>query len=673
VNLTIRGKLYAAFGVVLLVVVAVAVVAGYRIQKTTEIQNRVANLRQPTVLMSQNLRNGVNLSLAGLRGYIILGGNPEKALIFKKERAQGWLEIDKAVAQLEVLSNRWTDADNITRLQTLRQMIEVFRVAQDDIEGIAHKSENIPSLHMLLTEAAPQAAVVIDSITDLINEESRLAATKDRKKLLKLFADSRGSFALSLANIRAYLLSGDESFLEDYWVKWNTNQARLDQLVKLDHLFSKGQNINWKRYLSARDDFSNFPERMFESRRSKQWNLANYWLGSKAAPKAESISNVLFEMQSSQNVLANKDAQELEQQTKKLVLMMLIGGLAILILGSVVSVVLGRSITKPLHEVIVRAKEIAAGNLTGGKLKSKGTDEIGDLLAAFNEMSEGLSEVIKKVEISGSELSASATQLTTTAVQVNKSMEDQQQETGQVATAMNQMSMTVQDVARNAAEASSSSEEADRASFEGKAAVEDVVNSINSLAGSIDKATIGINKLGEESEGVDDIVAVISGIADQTNLLALNAAIEAARAGEQGRGFAVVADEVRTLAARTQESTEEIRSMLDRLKLGAASAVKMMGEGHVQAQNCVEKANTAAESLSVIAGVVKSINDMSTQIATASEEQSVVSEEINKNILNINCGVENILENIKESAEAANKNGDLADEMGRMISRFRLN
>ena len=672
-NLTIRGKLYAAFGVVLLVVVAVAVVAGYRIQKTSEIQNRVANLRQPTVLMSQNLRNGVNLSLAGLRGYIILGGNPEKALIFKKERAQGWLEIDKAVAQLEVLSNRWTDADNITRLQTLRQMIEVFRVAQDDIEGIAHKSENIPSLHMLLTGAAPKAAVVIDSITDLINEESRLAATKDRKKLLKLFADSRGSFALSLANIRAYLLSGDESFLEDYWAKWNTNQARLDQLAKLDHLFSKGQSRNWKRYLSARNEFSYFPERMFESRRSKQWNLANYWLGSKAAPKAESISDVLFEMQNSQNALANQDAQELEQQTKKLVLMMLIGGLTILILGSVVSVILGRSITRPLHEVIVRAKEIAAGNLTGGKLKSKGTDEIGDLLAAFNEMSEGLSEVIKQVEISGSELSASATQLTTTAVQVNKSMEDQQQETGQVATAMNQMSMTVQDVARNAAEASSSSEEADRASFEGKAAVEDVVNSINSLARSIDKATIGINKLGEESEGVDDIVAVISGIADQTNLLALNAAIEAARAGEQGRGFAVVADEVRTLAARTQESTEEIRSMLDRLKLGAASAVKMMGEGHVQAQNCVEKANVAAESLSVITGVVKSINDMSTQIATASEEQSVVSEEINKNILNINCGVENILENIKESAEAANKNGDLADEMGRMISRFKLN
>jgi len=673
VNLTIRGKLYAAFGFVLFIVGLVSVLAGYRIQEINEIQSTVTNLRQPTVLISQNLRNGVNLSLAGLRGYIILGGNPEKSLIFKKERAQGWREIDKAVEQLEGLSSRWTDPDNIVRLQTLRQMIEVFRVAQDDIEGIAHKSENIPSLHMLLTDAAPRAGVVIDSITDLINEESRLPATKSRKKLLKLLADSRGSFALSLANIRAYLLSGNESFLEAYWVKWDINQSTMDQLVKLDHLFSKSQNKNWQRYLSARNEFSSFPEKMFESRGSKQWNLANYWLGIKAAPKAKSIFDVLFDMQVSQNSLADQDTQELELQTKKLILMMLVGALVILIIGVGVSVVLGRSITRPLHEVIVRAKEIAAGNLTGGKLKSKGTDEIGDLLAAFNEMSEGLSEVIKKVEESGTELSASATQLTTTAVQVNQSMESQQQETGQVATAMNQMSMTVQDVARNAAEASSSSEEADRASFEGKAAVEDVVNSINSLAMSIDKATIGINKLGEESEGVDDIVAVISGIADQTNLLALNAAIEAARAGEQGRGFAVVADEVRTLAARTQESTEEIRSMLDRLKLGAASAVKMMDEGHVQAQNCVEKAHVAAESLSVITGVVKSINDMSTQIATASEEQSVVTEEINKNIFNINCGVESILENIKESAEAANKNGDLADEMGRMISRFQLN
>jgi len=671
-KMTVKRKLLLAFSIILALVIMVSANTWYRIQKTNDIQNQVTNLRHPTVLASQSLRNGVNLSLAGLRGYMILGKDPIKAAQFRNERALGWRKIDAAIEQLQTLSSQWTEPENLLRLDEIKTLTKDFRVAQSEIEDIAHENENVPSINMLLTKAAPKAEIVIQAITNLVDQEATQPATASRKNLLKLFADSRGSFALGLANIRAYLLSGDDQFLRMYWAKWEINQLRFTQIEKNINLLTPKQMLEWKLYAEALREFSQLPKIMFESRSAKDWNLANFWLGTKAAPKAIGILAVLDEMQSTQNLLAKKGVQALKQQTYILTLMMILGTFFILIIGIAVSTGLSRSITKPLHNAVERAKEIAAGNLAGDKLLISGNDEITELLTAFNNMTENLRNVIQKVGKSGGELSVSATQLSQAAAHNNSSMENQQREVEQVATAMNQMTATIQEVARNAAEASSAAEQADRASQEGTYAVEHTVQSINTLAGSIEKATTTINKLGVETEGVDDIVAVISGIADQTNLLALNAAIEAARAGEQGRGFAVVADEVRTLAARTQESTEEIRSMLDRLKAGSMNAVTMMSDGHAQAKRCVEKANDATESLNAITKVVQTINDMSTQIATASEEQTAVSDEINRNIVNINSDVEAILDNTRETGVSAHQNGQLALEMERVIGQFQV-
>jgi len=182
------------------------------------------------------------------------------------------------------------------------------------------------------------------------------------------------------------------------------------------------------------------------------------------------------------------------------------------------------------------------------------------------------------------------------------------------------MSATVKEVAQNTSDAAMSADDTDKATQSGHAIVVETVDSINELAEAIENAAYTINQLGDETNEVDTILVSISGIADQTNLLALNAAIEAARAGEQGRGFAVVADEVRTLAARTQESTAEIRTMLDKLKSGGNNAVEVMSVGHAQAQASVEKANIAKETLQSITETMNVIRDMDTQIVTAAEE-----------------------------------------------------
>jgi methyl-accepting chemotaxis protein len=198
------------------------------------------------------------------------------------------------------------------------------------------------------------------------------------------------------------------------------------------------------------------------------------------------------------------------------------------------------------------------------------------------------------------------------------------------------------------------------------------MDGINQLALSIGTTSQAINKLGEDTNSVDNIVAVISEIADQTNLLALNAAIEAARAGEQGRGFAVVADEVRTLASRTQKSTEEIRTMLDQLKIGAKDAVLAMDEGQGQAQSSVEEAKNASDAITEISRVVTEINEMNTLIAVASEEQRIVTEEMNRNVVRINSQSHSTLQNSRETTEAAHTINALSSQMQQMVSRFKI-
>ena len=259
-------------------------------------QTRVTELRQPTVITSLNFNNGINMTLAGLRGYMILGNAPEKGELFKNVRKNGWQIIDTSIAELDQFAKSWTDPANIERLEALKPILEEFRIAQQEIEDIAHQPSNIESLNILLTKAAPEAKSVISAISNMLNIEAELPATSDRKRLLNLLADSRGSFALGLASIRAYLLSGNTSFKNEFEKHWQTNQQRFDQLKQNSELFSTQQLPFWEQYQQARATFSGLPNTMFASRSSKEWNKANYWLGVKAAPKAKQIEEILAKM-----------------------------------------------------------------------------------------------------------------------------------------------------------------------------------------------------------------------------------------------------------------------------------------------------------------------------------------------------------------------------------------
>ncbi|MDH5359117.1 MAG: methyl-accepting chemotaxis protein [Gammaproteobacteria bacterium] len=326
----------------------------------------------------------------------------------------------------------------------------------------------------------------------------------------------------------------------------------------------------------------------------------------------------------------------------------------------------------PLRHVCEVLSKIAQGDLTNDLRLDGRKDEVGELLAALSDMQRKLSVIIKQTTDTAGALDSSSNFISELSVKTTDAVGRQQSESDQVVAAMNQMTSTVMEVARNANSAASSAREADTEASKGQAVVNESIASIESLAHEVELGAQAINELAKESTNIGSVLDVIRDIADQTNLLALNAAIEAARAGEQGRGFAVVADEVRTLASRTAESTAEIQQMIERLQGGARNAVSVMESGRNQAQHSVIQAAEAGKALELIAAMVSTITDMNTQIASAAEEQTAVTDEINRNVVNINDATSSISEGATEVADVGEHLVALSQGLNALVSQFKI-
>lgn len=336
---------------------------------------------------------------------------------------------------------------------------------------------------------------------------------------------------------------------------------------------------------------------------------------------------------------------------------------------------LKKSLTTRLGEVNRVLESIISGVKndfnTSLRCKVSGNDDVTQTATSANKLMENLKGTFREIKEVATELTLSTSQFYSLIEQTKIGAEAQEQQTLSAATAMNEMSATVQAVAVNADSAAAAAESADSEAAAGKEIVSSTIDVINTLAMEVDKAAEVITKLETESESIGVVLEVIRGIAEQTNLLALNAAIEAARAGEQGRGFAVVADEVRILAQRTQESTQEIRQMIERLQSGAGEAVSVMVQGRAQAKASVEQASKAGASLEAITKAVSDISTMNTQIARAAKEQSSVANDINMNISGIAKVSDETSSGAQEATKASEELDAIASKLANLLSSIR--
>jgi methyl-accepting chemotaxis protein len=324
--------------------------------------------------------------------------------------------------------------------------------------------------------------------------------------------------------------------------------------------------------------------------------------------------------------------------------------------------------------VVKELNKVASGDMSGdthSNLSTTNNDELGQICHAVQNMKIKLRELISQVGNSASQCASSSGEMATITGDALQNMQNQNSEIEQVATAMNEMTSTVAEVAQNTSNAADSAQQAQESTHNGQMIVNETIQVINELATGVENASEAIQAVQADSEQIGTVLDVIKGIAEQTNLLALNAAIEAARAGEQGRGFAVVADEVRTLASRTQESTQEIQAMIERLQTGSRNAVEAMSQGRKQAENGVSKVKEAGEALQQITAAVNTISDMNLQIASAAEEQNSVAEEVNRNITNISQIAEQTVTTTEQIATSGNELEHMAVELQQLVSQFK--
>ncbi len=384
------------------------------------------------------------------------------------------------------------------------------------------------------------------------------------------------------------------------------------------------------------------------------------------------MREVIHQSETTLNVISEQIQQASAAKIKQIFIVTSVIALVIIVILLGLIQLLNRSINQPINMLAEIMKKSRQDNDLTVRSDLSGNNEIVEMAAVFNSMMIAFAGVIREVIDSSHQVKTAADQLTIVSEQNKQGVIQQQSDSEQVATAMNEMSATVQEVARYAVQAAQASNSADEEAEKSKQVVREAIEGIKKLAEQVEFGVDSIRELQLESNNIGSVLTVIQSIAEQTNLLALNAAIEAARAGESGRGFAVVADEVRTLAQRSQQSTEEIKQIIERLQKSADKSVNVMTSGSEQAKASVKQAETAGQFLQQITESVNAINDMNIHIASAAEQQTAVAEEINSNITSIANVAEENAQSTQTTSETSHKLAELATQLQNQLNRFRV-
>ncbi|MBI6897769.1 methyl-accepting chemotaxis protein [Pseudomonas putida] len=628
-NVSVNRKLGIGFGLVLLLTLGITFTGWLGIDSVTSRGDKLGNI---SVIhqYTQDLR------LARL-GY---ERNRDDAAVAELEKALANLErqVQFMLGQIELPADR-------QRLDKQQDAVRQYQQAFAELKQAGQRRE---ASRATLGDSADKAAELIGKVQQRLLQGGDIQQYQEVVQVAALLQQAR-------FQVRGYTYSGKAEFQQ-------TALGAIDQAMtvlkalpgKLPAEFAASLDDAAGALAAYRDAVNQFGNAQAASEQAL----------TRMSAQGQLLLTASQEMTVSQTTVRDQGTQ----QAKTL----LAGATALaLVLGVLAAFAITRQIIVPLRQTLAAAERVAGGDLRQD-LKADRRDELGQLQASMQRMTQGLRELIGGIGDGVTQIASAAEELSAVTEQTSAGVNNQKVETDQVATAMNEMAATVQEVARNAEQASEAALMADQQAREGDKVVGEAISQIERLAGEVVNSSEAMSQLKAESDKIGSVLDVIKSVAQQTNLLALNAAIEAARAGEAGRGFAVVADEVRSLAQRTQQSTEEIEELIASLQNGTERVASVMDSSRALTDSSVELTRRAGDSLGTITRTVSSIQSMNQQIATAAEQQSAVAEEINRSVMNVRDISDQTSAASEETASSSVELARLGTHLQGLVGRFRL-
>ncbi|WP_419150005.1 methyl-accepting chemotaxis protein [Pseudomonas syringae] len=551
--------------------------------------------------------------------------------------------LDELDAALQTARNLLRSPEN---LQLLDVQIQATRDYRQSFEDMSKAIETREASRSQMGENADKAVDQANRIEAELLKEDNILAFNGIVGVSKLIQQAR-------FQVRGYTYSGRPDFEKD------ANKAIDDAVTGINTLAGDISSTYSPMLQQAIAGLNGY--------RAAVGKYRDAQAASKAA--LDKMTTLGVSMLATSNDLITRQNKSRDADSAKSVQMIIAATALAMVLGILAAWVITRQITTPLQETLEVVERVASGDLSRN-LKVDRKDELGKLQATIQRMTVSLRELVGGIRDGVTQIASAAEELSAVTEQTSAGVNSQKVETDQVATAMHEMTATVQEVARNAEEASEAAVTADRQARDGERVVNEAIAQIERLASAVGNSSEAMGALKQESDKIGSVLDVIKSVAEQTNLLALNAAIEAARAGEAGRGFAVVADEVRSLAQRTQKSTEEIEALIARLQSGTQQATTVMDSSRELSTSSVELTRRAGGSLANITKTVSSIQAMNQQIAAAAEEQSATAEEINRSIINVRDVSEQTSAASEETAASSVELARLGNHLQVLVSRF---
>ena len=627
-NISVARKLSLGFGLVLVLTVLIAATGWSGLASVIDRGNKLYSMSNIIALIKDLRIARINYD--------------------KENGANGPGEVNQL---LDLLDNSYRQArDQMVDAEDLAKITEELNIVGQYKKIFAQIDTATQAREASRTQLSASAEHAVNSVTEVEKnalEGNDLAQLNSVNQLGKLLQQAR-------YEVRAYTFSGEED-------KAQPAIDAIDQaLGELSRLSAKMPSAYNAELVQASTALNNYRQSFVHFHNSQVQS-------DKQLDQLRVLGDALVDVSNQLSVSQISKRDDTRHAETALAICVALA----LLLGIIAAWIITRQIVGPLQQTLNIVQSVAAGDLSQDHPTQR-RDELGQLQQAIGRMSAGLRELIGGISDGVTQIASAAEQLSAVTEQTSAGVNNQKIETDQVATAMHEMTATVQEVARNAEEASEAAVTADQQAREGDNVVAQAIEHIERLAAEVEQSTQAMVHLKQESDKIGSVLDVIKSVSQQTNLLALNAAIEAARAGEAGRGFAVVADEVRSLAQRTQKSTEEIEDLITGLQSGTQQVSNSMDNSRLLTDSSVELTRRAGESLGTITRTVSTIQGMNQQIAAAAEQQSSVAEEINRSVINVRDVSEQTAAASEQTASSSIELARLGSHLQTLVTRFKV-